>query len=196
MLEFLPQNGGIDAEFLRDLAGQFVAHDPAGHSLDMRQQIIQRLHFALSTANGELVLGALDQVIEITLRVFERLAVSIFTFAADEEIRVEAGFQSQHFDLEFFFDQKTQGALGGLGTGGVGIEIHDNVLAEAAQQPGLEFGEGGSGTGDHVVKASRVDRNAIHLALDQDGVIKLANRFLGLIEIEQDARLGVDRGLG
>ena len=31
------------------------------------------------------------------------------------------------------------------------------------------------------------DRNAVHLTLDQDGVIQFANRFLCLIEIEQHA---------
>ena len=40
-----------------------------------------------------------------------------------------------------------------------------------------------------------VDRNAIHLAFDQDGVIQLANGIFGLIKIEQDARLRIDGGL-
>ena len=67
MLQFLPQNGRVDAKFLRDLMRQFVAYDSAGNTLDVRQQIIQRLYFAFGTANGELASGALDQVIKITL---------------------------------------------------------------------------------------------------------------------------------
>src|SRR3984893_11201797 len=74
MLQLLPQNGGVDAEFLRDLVRQFVAYDSARNSLDVWQQVIQRLHLALGAANGELALSALDQVIKITLWLFEWLA--------------------------------------------------------------------------------------------------------------------------
>src|SRR5579863_9255254 len=107
MFEFLPQNGRIDAEFLRDLTGQFVAYDPAGHALDMRQQVIQSLHFSFCATNRELALGALDQVGEITLRMLEGFAIGVFAFAPNEEIGVESRFESQHLDLEFFLNQQT-----------------------------------------------------------------------------------------
>ena len=68
----------------------------------------------------------------------QRLAVSVFAFAADEEVGIEALLERQHFDLEFFFDQQAQGALGGFGAGGVGIEVDDHILAEAAEQLGLQ----------------------------------------------------------
>src|SRR5208282_5105179 len=43
--------------------------------------------------------------------------------------------------------------------------------------------------------ASRIHRDAIHLPLDQDGVFQFANRFLRVIQIEQHARLRVNRSL-
>ena len=65
--EFLAQDGGIDGELLRDLVGQLVAHDAAGHALDVRQEIVDGLLFAFAAADGELRAGAFDEVIEIFL---------------------------------------------------------------------------------------------------------------------------------
>src|SRR5713226_4403597 len=45
------------------------------------------------------------------------------------------------------------------------------------------------------MKASGEDRDAVHLAFDQDGVVQFPNRFFYLVEIEQYLRLGIDRGL-
>ena len=176
--------------------GKFVADDAAGNALDVGQQIVQGLHLALGAAHGELRAGALDQVVEIFLRVLERFAVGVFAFAADVEVGIESLLEGEHFDGEFFFDQQAEGAFGGFRSGGVGIEIHDNVLAEAAEQLGLQLGEGGAGTGDHVVKSGGVDGDAIHLAFDEDGVVELLDPFLGEVEIEEHLALGIDRGLG
>ena len=66
------------------------------------------------------------------------LAVSVFALAADVEIGIEALLEREHLDLKFFFDEQAQRALGGFGSGGVGIEVDDDVLAEAAEQLGLQ----------------------------------------------------------
>src|SRR6185437_6514732 len=80
--------------------------------------------------------------------------------------------------------------------GGVGIEIYYDVFAEASQEPGLQFGEGGAGAGDYVLKSGGVNGDAIHLAFDKDGVVELANGFLSVVEVEEHAGLGVDGGFG
>src|SRR5579862_8863446 len=67
VLEFLPQYGGIDVELLRDLVLQFVAHNAAGHALNVRQKIVDGFDFALGAASSELGAGSLDQVREIWL---------------------------------------------------------------------------------------------------------------------------------
>ena len=151
------------------------------------------MYFAFGAADRELRAGPLDEVVEIFLRVAERFAVGVFAFAADVEIGIESLLERQHFDLEFFFDQQADGALGGFGSGGVGIEIHDYILAEASEQLGLQFGEGGAGTGDDIVESGGVDGDAIHLAFDEDGVIELLDPFFGEVEVEEDLALRVDR---
>src|SRR4029077_6324927 len=54
--------------------------------------------------------------------------------------------------------------------------------------------EGRSRAGQDVLKTRREDRDAIHLPLDQDGVIQLADGFFGMVEVEEESRIGVDRG--
>ena len=152
--------------------------------------------FALGAADGELGAGALDQVVEIFLRVAQSVAVSVFAFAADVEIGIESLLEGEDFDLEFFFDQQAQGTFGGFGAGGVGVEVDDDVLAEAPEQLGLQFGEGGAGTGNHIVESGGEDGDAIHLAFDEDGVIEFLDPLLGEVEIEQDSAFRVDRRLG
>ena len=46
-----------------------------------------------------------------------------------------------------------------------------------------------------LCKPGGIHGDAVHLALDQDGVVELADRLLRLVEIEQHARLGIDRRL-
>ena len=52
MAQLLAQHGGIDAQAMRNLVGQFVAHDAAGHPLNVRQQVVQGLDLALGSARG------------------------------------------------------------------------------------------------------------------------------------------------
>ncbi len=179
MLQLLPQYAGIDAQFLRDLLRQLVADDPAGHALDVGQQMIHGLLFAFAGADGKLCAGSLDEVVKIFLRILQRRGVGVFPFAADVEIGIETLFERQHFDLKLFFHQQSQGAVGGFRAGCVGIEVDDDILAEAAEQLGLQLGEGSTGTGNDVVKSGGVDGDAIHLAFDQNRVIEFAYPFLG-----------------
>ncbi len=82
---------------------QFVAYDAARYSLNVGQQIIHGLYLAFAASHGELRAGALDQVVEIFLRVAQGFAVRFFSFAADVEIGVEALVKGENFDGEFLF---------------------------------------------------------------------------------------------
>ncbi len=178
---------------MRDLVRPLVANNAAGHALDVRQEIIQRLHFALGRACREKRARAFYEVVEIFLRMAKGVCVSLHALATDVEVGIEAALQRENFDLEIFADQQCQRTLGSRRARCIRIEVNNNVLAEAAQQLGLNLGECRAGAGDHVVESGVVDRDAIHLALDQDGVVEFADRLFGFIEIEQHARLGVDR---
>src|SRR5208282_6366004 len=101
-----------------------------------------------------------DQVVEIFLRAAQRRAVGVLALAPDVEIGIEALLQREDLDLKIFFHKQTKCAFGRLRSGGIGIEVDHNVLAEAAQQLGLDLGEGRAGAGDHVVKTGGVDGNA------------------------------------
>jgi hypothetical protein len=162
----------------------------------MGQKIFDRSIFPFTAAHGELRSRPLDQVIEIFLRILQRRAVGFFAFAADIQIGIESLIERQHFESELFFDQQAQSALGRFGPSGVGIEVHDGILAEPAQQFGLQFGERRARAGDHVMKSGGEDRDAVHLAFDQDGVVEFLDPFLGEIKIEQNLAFGVDGGLG
>ena len=112
--------------------GQFVAHNAAGDALHVGEQVIHGFDFSFGAARGELRARAFDQVVEISLRVAQRFAVGVFSFATDVEVGIESLLEGEYLDLKFFFDQQTQGALGGLGARRIGIEVHYDVLAETA----------------------------------------------------------------
>ena len=59
--------------------------------------------------------------------------------------------------------------------------------AEAAEQFCLDFSESGARTGNHVVKAGIVNRNAVHLAFHQDCIIELPNGLLGEMQVKEYA---------
>src|SRR5690349_20382678 len=81
---------------------------------------------------------AFDQVIEISVRIFERLRVRLLAFSANKQVRVESGVKREHPNVEVLLDQQAQGALGGAGAGGIGIEIDHHVFAETPEQFGLQ----------------------------------------------------------
>ena len=115
---------------------------------------------------------------------------------ADEAVGVEAAFERDDLDLEALFGEQGDGFLGGGGAGGVGVEVDDDALGEAAEEADLRLGEGGAGGGEDVVDAGHVDGDAVHLAFDEEGEVVGAHVGFGLVEIEEDVALGVEGGLG
>ena len=67
MAQLLAKYGGIDAQLLGDLLAQFIAHDPAGDALDVRQKIVHRFLFAFGSAHRKVTSRAVDQIVEILL---------------------------------------------------------------------------------------------------------------------------------
>ena len=194
MPQFLTEYRRVDAKFLCDLLRELVADNPTGHPLDVWQQMLDSFVLTLGAADWELGARPFDQVGKIGLGMTKSFSVGIFALAANIEIRVEARFEGQHLDLKFLFDQQAQGTLGGLRSRSIGIKVHHDVLAEPPEQLGLDLGESGTGAGNHVLETSGVDGDAVHLAFDDDGIF-LANPFLGLVEIEKNSPLGIDRRL-
>src|SRR5215469_574891 len=161
MLQLLAEDRGVNAEFLGNLARQFIANDAAGNAVNVGKQEFHRVDFALCAAHRELGAGALDEVVEIALRAFERLAVGIGALTADEQIGIESGFEGDSPKVELFLEQQAKRALCGPGSRGVRIEVHNHVLREPSKQAGLQLGKGGAGTGDDVVEVGGKDRNAV-----------------------------------
>src|SRR5206468_620203 len=125
MFQFLAQDGGVDADLLSNLSGEFVAHDAAGNALDVGEYVVHGLDLAFGGADRELGAGALDQVIEVTLGGAKGRRVGLLAFATNEEVGIETGFEGEYLDVEFFFHEQAESALGGLGTGGVRVEVND-----------------------------------------------------------------------
>ncbi len=195
MTKLLAQDGGVDLQFLRDVGGEFVAHDAAGNALDVGQQIVDGFDLAFGSAR-ELCLGTLDEVGEILLRSLQDRPIGSGSLAAHEEVGIEALLKGDDADLEVLADEQGERALGGGGSGGVWIEIYDNLFAEAGEQARLGLGEGGAAGGDDVVISGVEYGDAVHLPLDEDDVVEAADRLFGEVEIEEHARLAVDGRLG
>src|ERR1700723_2962907 len=136
--QFLSQHCRVNAQLLRDLLAQLVTHDPTRHPLDVWQQVVDRLQLTFGAAHRKMTSRPVDQIVEILLRVLERLAVSILALAPDIQIRIEPLLQGKHLyailDLELFFDQQAECPLRGFGPSRIRIKVDHDLLAEAREQ--------------------------------------------------------------
>ncbi len=82
-----------------------------------------------------------------------------------------------------------------LAAGGVGVEVDHDLRGVALEDGHLLLGKGRSAGGDHVLNAAQKDGDAIHLALDEQGKLMLADGGLRLVQIEEDQALGIERRL-
>ena len=92
--------------------------------------MVDGFHLALGVPYWKLRARPIDQIVKIFLGVLERRAIGLFAVTADEEIGVESGLEREHFNVEFFFDQQSERALGGSGPGSIGVEV-EQVLVRA-----------------------------------------------------------------
>ncbi len=137
--QLLAQGGGVDAQFLRGVHGEFVALDAAGDALNVRQQPVDGFHFRIGRARREERARALQQIVGVRQRVAQRFGVGVFSLAADIKVGIEAAVEVDDADAEIFFEQQRERAFGGGGAGGIGVEVDDDVLAEASEQADLGF---------------------------------------------------------
>ena len=93
LLELLAQDGGVDAEFLRGVGGELVALDAVGHAADVRQEEVEGLDLGVGGAAGEVLAGAVDEVVGVALGGAEGGHVGLDAVLADEAVGVEAAFE-------------------------------------------------------------------------------------------------------
>ena len=108
MTKFLSQHRRLDAEAVRDFVGQFVAHDAAGHALNVRQQVVQRLDLAFWCTHGMQGPGTLDEVVEILLRMGECLTVGVAPFRRMYRSGSKPASSVKYLDLEVFAHQQRE----------------------------------------------------------------------------------------
>ncbi len=134
---------------------------------------LTELDLGFGGARGEELAGAVDEVVGVAFGFAQRRAVSLDAVLADEAVGIEAAFERDDLDVEVLFGEQGDGFFGCGCAGGVGIEVDDDALGEAAEEADLSFSEGGAGGGDYVMNSGHVDGDAIHLAFDQDGEVVL-----------------------
>jgi hypothetical protein len=196
LLELLAEDGGVDAEFLRGVGGELVALDAIGHAADVGEEEVEGFDFGVSGAAGELFAGVVDEEVGVAFGVAERGHVGLDALLAEEAVGVEAAFEGDDLDFEVLFGEERDGFFCGGDAGGVGVEVDDDALGEAAEEADLHLGEGGAGGGDDVLNSGHVDGDAVHLAFDEESEAEGANVGLGFVEVEEDLALAVKGGLG
>ncbi len=144
---------------------------------------------------GEKLTGALDEVILLAAGGAKSGDVGRSAALADVAVGVETIFESDDLDLESFFGEHDDGFFRGIGAGGVGIEVDDDLAGEALEQVDLVLGEGGAAGGKHVLDPGEIDGDAVHLAFNEDDEVVLADGLFGLIQIEEHLPLGIERSL-
>ncbi len=181
---------------MRGVGGELVALDAVGHAADVGEEEVEGLDFGVGGAGGVELAGAVDEVVGVALGSAEDGHVLLDALFADEAVGVEAAFEGDYFYGEVFFGEEGDGFFCGVGSGGVGVEVDDDLFGEAAEEADLHLGEGGAGGGEDVVDAGHVDGDAVHLAFDEEDEVAGADVGFGFVEVEEDVALGVEGGLG
>src|SRR2546425_606912 len=88
------------------------------------------------------------------------------------------------------------GALGGLASGGVGVEEQDRVVAVAPEEAELRGGEGRAQRRDRLGEAVLVGHEAVHVALDQQRAVLRLDRGAREVGGVEQVALDVERRLG
>ena len=196
VFELGADQSGVDAESLGRVVGKSVASDAAGDAADVGQEEVEGLGFGFGIARGKELAGALDEVILILGRGAESFSVGAGAALADVAVGIEAAFEGEHADFEAFFGEQGDGFFGGVGAGGVGIEVDDDAGGVAAR----------AGATCASVKAVPLVAMTLGMPARKTEMQSiwpstrmappsLADGLAGLIEIEEDVALGVERRL-
>ena len=195
LAQFFAQDGRVDAQLLRGVGGKLVAGELLRHAPNVRQQKVHRLLLLLRAGAGKGCPSALDKVIGLAPRAADCRRVGLHTALADVAVGVEAAVEGDDFDVEALLGEQGDGFFRGVGAGGVGIEVDDDLRGVALENGHLLLGESRAAGGDHVLNAAQEDRDAVHLAFDQQGKLHLANSRARLVQVEQDETLRIERRL-
>ncbi len=157
LAQLLAQHGGIDAQLLRSVGGKLVPRQFLRHAADVRQQVIHGLHLLLRAGAGKHLPRALDQVIGLAARAAQRLRVGLHAPLANIAVGVEAAVEGDDLDGEAFLGQQGNGLFGGVGAGGVGIEIDHHLRGVPLENRHLLLGKSRPAGGNHVLNSAQVD---------------------------------------
>ena len=127
LAQLFAQDGRVDAQLLRGVGGKLVAGQLLRHAADVRQQEVHGLDLLLGAGAGEHLPGALDEVVGLAARAAHGRGVGLDAALADEAVGVEAAVEGDDLDGEALFGEQGDGFFGGVGAGGVGIEVDDDV---------------------------------------------------------------------
>ena len=127
LAQFLAQHRGVDAELLRRIGGKLVAGQLLRHAPDVRQQEVHGLHLLLRARAGKHLPRPLDQVVGLAARAANRLRIGLDATLANIAVGVEAAVEGHDLDRETLLGQQRDRLLGGIGSGGVGIEVDHHV---------------------------------------------------------------------
>src|SRR5271156_1007047 len=116
----------------------------------MRQEEVKGLDPGFGCTWRKKLSGAVDEIVLMATRGPQGGCVLLHTALANVAVGIEAAFQGDDLDLESLFGKQGDGLFGGIGSGGVRIEVHDDPRGVAAQQANLGFGEGRSAGSENV----------------------------------------------
>ena len=102
-----------------------------------------------------------------------------------QAVRVFVGWQSHHPQVQLVLQQQIDPSQGGFDSCAVAIVDQGDLGHKTLEQAGLFLGQGGSAASDHMRDPGLVERDDIHVPLDQVGMVVLGHRFAGLVEPKQ-----------
>ena len=109
-----------------------------------------------------------------------------------EGIRVVSVRQEHHARVHALFENKADGADGGMQAGLVSV-VHDgDVLRELLDEAHLLLGEGGAAGGHYVGDAHLVHHHYVHVAFYQDAAVLFGHFGLGKVNAQEVAALDID----
>ena len=146
-------------------------------------------------ARGKLV----EEELRERFRPGERGAETVRALAAHERVRVVFRRQEEeahHLAVGEDRQRHLERAPRGLAAGGVAVEAEDDVVGEAQQLAEVE-GRGRRTEGcDRVLDAVLRERDDVHVALDHDDFVRVADRAPRLVEAVELATLLEERRFG
>ena len=158
-----------------------------------RQHLVEKFH---STFVGVEVLprrGAVEQVLQIRLRLPNPFTVGPASVPPDERIRVLARRQDRHVDVKAFCDKHFARFRRGALAGGVRVVAQHDLADESPQLLRLLWRERGPARRHYPLRASLIHLSEVEIALNQDRDPSLTHRVLGEVQPVERPPLRIDR---